>query len=55
MPARKFALTHSNVSTLHFKEQALGCKSCHAPDGLLDFGKLGYSGEKVKALSSVKE
>jgi hypothetical protein len=37
------------------KEQALGCKSCHAPDGRLYFGKLGYSGEKLKTLSSVKE
>jgi len=46
-----FSLNHQVAP----KEQALGCKSCHAPDGLLDFQKLGYSKEKARTLSGVKE
>ncbi|MCE5262457.1 MAG: hypothetical protein LLG97_02865 [Deltaproteobacteria bacterium] len=44
--------------TLHFtlnhqvapKSGALSCKSCHSPDGVMDFQRLGYSAEKVKEL-----
>jgi hypothetical protein len=33
------------------KGEALKCGSCHDPNGVLDFRKLGYSEEKVKRMS----
>jgi hypothetical protein len=46
-----FSLNHQVAP----KEQTLKCKSCHSPDGRLDFRKLGYGAEAIKALLNVKE
>lgn len=34
------------------KGEALKCGSCHGPNGVLDFGKLGYGGEKARKLAA---
>ena len=35
--------------------EALYCNDCHVPDGRLDFAALGYSPERVTALSGMAE
>ena len=37
------------------KKEGLACASCHSPNGILDFKKLGYSPERVKDLTHLKE
>ena len=37
------------------QKQGLDCKSCHSPNGILDFKALGYSPERIKDLQNLKE
>ncbi len=37
------------------KKEGLACASCHSPNGILDFKKLGYSPERVKDLEHLPE
>jgi hypothetical protein len=37
------------------QKEGLDCKSCHSPNGILDFKGLGYSPERVKDLQNLKE
>ncbi len=37
------------------KKDGLSCESCHSPNGILDFAKLGYSPERVKDLTHLKD
>lgn len=37
------------------KKDGLACASCHSPNGILDFKKLGYSAERIKDLTHLKE
>nr|WP_243374431.1 multiheme c-type cytochrome [Geotalea sp. SG265] len=39
-------------SHLVTKTKALTCENCHAPNGVLDFKQLGYSGKEVQKLTS---
>jgi hypothetical protein len=41
-----FSLNHQVAP----KTEALSCNSCHAPKGILDFRKLGYSEEKARKM-----
>ncbi|MBI5420411.1 MAG: hypothetical protein HZA60_10000 [Deltaproteobacteria bacterium] len=41
-------------SHLVTKEKALGCTSCHAPNGVLNFKALGYTDEEVRKLTSAE-